>query len=113
MKEVKNGGMETNLASAEIRAQVCSVALMVFPPGVLEEGEGRGGEGRMMGKLYKIVVGGSHFSTVIPLSAAAVRSMLSTPVPALPTTFSLTPAASTSAVTLVPDLTINPSYSCT
>ena len=49
MEELKNGGMETNLASAEIRAQVCSVALMVFPPGVLEEGEeGRGGEGRII-----------------------------------------------------------------
>ena len=43
------------------------------------------------------------------LAVAAGMSMLSTPAPALPITLSFWPAAITSAVTFVSDLTIRPS----
>lgn len=48
--------------------------------------------------------------TIIPLLVAASQSMLSTPVPARPIIFSFVAALITSAVTLVADLTTNPSY---
>ena len=50
------------LASEQMRAQVCSAALIVFPPGV--------------------------FMTMTPFLVAASMSTLSTPVPARPTIFS-------------------------
>ncbi len=48
----------------------------------------------------------SHFMTMIPLRVAALRSILSTPVPARPISFNPTPAVMTSSVTLVADLTM-------
>lgn len=49
--------------------------------------------------------------TRTPFLVAASTSTLSTPVPALPTTFSLSAASSTSAVTLVAERTMSPSQS--
>lgn len=51
--------------------------------------------------------------TVIPFFVAASKSMLSTPVPALPTTFNDGALLMTSLVTFVSDRTINPSCSYT
>lgn len=53
----------------------------------------------------------SHFMTKMPLFDAALISILSTPVPALPISFNLVPALMTSSVTLVADLTIKQSKS--
>lgn len=53
----------------------------------------------------------SYFMTRTPFLVAASTSTLSTPVPALPTTCSLSAAASTSAVTLVAERTMSPSQS--
>lgn len=54
----------------------------------------------------------TYFITIIPLVVAASQSILSTPVPARPMIFRFLPAFMTSAVTLVADLTISPSYFC-
>lgn len=54
----------------------------------------------------------THLRTRTPLRVAAAKSMLSTPVPARPTTRNPLAAANTSAVTFVSDRTINPSYFC-
>lgn len=54
----------------------------------------------------------THLSTMMPLAVAASRSMLSTPVPALPTTRRFVAAAITSAVTLVSERTTSPSCFC-
>lgn len=52
----------------------------------------------------------AYLMTAIPFSLATGTSILSTPVPALPTALSRpAPASRTSLVTLVPDLTIRPS----
>mmetsp|Transcript_11045 Transcript_11045/g.36670 ORF Transcript_11045/g.36670 Transcript_11045/m.36670 type:complete len:410 (+) Transcript_11045:598-1827(+) len=72
-------------ASDAMSAHVCSAAEMVLPPGV--------------------------FITIMPRLVAALQSMLSTPVPARPMTVILLAASMMSAVTLVPDRTIRPSYS--
>lgn len=53
----------------------------------------------------------SYFMTRTPFLVAASTSTLSTPVPALPTTCSLSAASSTSAVTLVAERTMSPSQS--
>ena len=53
----------------------------------------------------------TYFMTKIPRFVAALISMLSTPVPALPINFSLVPALMTASVTLVADLTIKQSKS--
>lgn len=53
----------------------------------------------------------SYFITRTPFLVAASTSTLSTPVPALPTTCSLSAASSTSAVTLVAERTMSPSQS--
>lgn len=53
----------------------------------------------------------SYFMTRTPFLVAASTSTLSTPVPALPTTFSFSAASSTSAVTLVAERTMSPSQS--
>mmetsp|Transcript_24775 Transcript_24775/g.43291 ORF Transcript_24775/g.43291 Transcript_24775/m.43291 type:complete len:361 (+) Transcript_24775:2350-3432(+) len=73
------------LERARMWLRVSSAVEMVLPPGV--------------------------FSTRIPAFVAAFRLMLSTPVPARPTSFSFLAAPSTSSVTFVPLLTTNPSYS--
>ena len=118
------------LAREHMRVHVCSAALMVLPPGVLEKGREERGEavmemhtllqrvssywrkkgghsrwGIMIHSLY------SHFMTMIPCFVAASRSMLSTPVPARPISLRRDPAAMTSAVTFVAERTIRPSYS--
>mmetsp|Transcript_16067 Transcript_16067/g.34879 ORF Transcript_16067/g.34879 Transcript_16067/m.34879 type:complete len:251 (-) Transcript_16067:28-780(-) len=72
-------------ARLAISAQVCSAAETVFPPGV--------------------------FITTMPLRVAAVQSMLSTPVPARPIHCILEADSIISAVTVVPERTIRPSYS--
>lgn len=54
----------------------------------------------------------THLRTTTPWLVAAVRSILSTPVPARPTTRSDLAAAITSAVTFVSERTISPSYFC-
>lgn len=93
-----------HLAEAHIMAQVCSAALMVLPPGVLEN--------EMNSLLcYSENRQVPHFMTMMPCAVAAPRSMLSTPVPARPISFSLLPAWITSEVTLVAERTIKPSYS--
>lgn len=53
----------------------------------------------------------SYFMTKTPFLVAASTSTLSTPVPALPTTCSLSAACRTSAVTLVAERTMSPSQS--
>lgn len=54
----------------------------------------------------------TYFKTTIPFRVAAERSMLSTPVPALPTTRRFDTVARISAVTFVSDLTIRASCFC-
>src|SRR5574340_1059977 len=76
-------GMRRDMA--KIMAIVCSAVVTVLPPGV--------------------------FITTMPRRVAAGVSTLSKPEPARPTTFRRPAAAMTSAVTLVPDRTINPSAS--
>ena len=49
------------------------------------------------------------FMTMMPLAVAAFTSMLSTPMPARPTTLSLLAAAITFSVTLVAERTARPS----
>ncbi len=49
------------------------------------------------------------FMTITPLAVAAFTSMLSTPMPARPTTLSRVAAASTFSVTLVAERTARPS----
>jgi len=72
------------LVTAEIMAQVSSAALIVFEP--------------------------RAFITKIPFSVAKLTSILSTPVPALATSFKLSAAlAKTSAVTFVAERTIRQS----
>lgn len=51
----------------------------------------------------------THFNTAIFRAVAASISILSTPAPARPITFNFSPAAITSAVTLVSDRTIRAS----
>ena len=70
---------------ASINAMVCSAAATVLPVGAL--------------------------TTAIPALVAASRSMLSTPIPARPTTFNNLAASMTSLVTLVSLRTTRPSYS--
>lgn len=53
----------------------------------------------------------AYFMTRTPFLVAASRSTLSTPVPALPTTWSFSAALMTSAVTLVAERTMRPSQS--
>ena len=72
-------------ANANISAKACSATLTALPPGV--------------------------FSTSTPRRVAASRSMLSTPTPARPTTFSLGAASSSSAVTFVPERSSQPAAS--
>lgn len=93
------------LAEEHIMAHVCSAALMVLPPGVLEK------EKTWVMICYSENTQAAHFMTMIPCAVAAPRSMLSTPVPARPISFSLVPAWITSEVTLVAERTIKPSYS--
>lgn len=75
----------TFLARDISRAMVCSAAAPIFPAGEL--------------------------TTMMPDFVAALTSTLSTPTPALATTFKLLPAASSSAVTFVSDRTSRASYS--
>ena len=70
-------------ARASSSAIVCSAAVIELPNGV--------------------------FITMTPRAVAAATSMLSTPMPARPITFSRSPAAMTSAVTLVAERTASPS----
>ena len=70
-------------ASASISAIVCSAAVIELPNGV--------------------------FITITPRAVAAGTSMLSTPMPARPITFSRSAAAITSALTRVADRTARPS----
>ena len=56
------------------------------------------------------VVANGEFTTVTWCAFAAARSMLSTPTPALPTTFKWGAAANTDSVTLVRPRTIRASY---
>mmetsp|Transcript_20290 Transcript_20290/g.61861 ORF Transcript_20290/g.61861 Transcript_20290/m.61861 type:complete len:477 (+) Transcript_20290:705-2135(+) len=72
-------------ASEAMRAHVCSAAETVLPPGV--------------------------FMTMMPFLVAATQSMLSTPVPARPIAVILCADSMISAVTVVPERTIRPSYS--
>mmetsp|Transcript_22535 Transcript_22535/g.68698 ORF Transcript_22535/g.68698 Transcript_22535/m.68698 type:complete len:216 (-) Transcript_22535:280-927(-) len=72
-------------AREAMSAQVCSAAEIVLPPGV--------------------------FMTMMPFFVAATQSMLSTPVPARPMADILCACSMISAVTLVPERTISPSYS--
>lgn len=51
----------------------------------------------------------TYFKTSIFLAVAACTSMLSTPAPALPITFSLVAAFMTSALTFVSERTMSPS----
>ena len=51
----------------------------------------------------------AYFITRTPLDDAAFKSILSTPVPARPTSFNLSATSKTSAVTFVADLTIRAS----
>ncbi len=74
-------------AQATMAPRVSSATLTELPPGVL--------------------------TTTTPRAVAACRSMLSTPLPARPTTRSRGAAASSSAVTCVPERTIQPSQSAT
>mmetsp|Transcript_15136 Transcript_15136/g.26382 ORF Transcript_15136/g.26382 Transcript_15136/m.26382 type:complete len:206 (+) Transcript_15136:2225-2842(+) len=71
-------------ASEHMSATACSAAAMQLPVGA--------------------------FTTMIPRSDAAGRSILSTPTPARPTTLSLVPAKRISLVTLMPDRTMSASY---
>ena len=70
-------------ASAIIRERACSAVVIELPKGV--------------------------FMTMMPLAVAALTSMLSTPMPARPTTFRLVAAAMTFSVTLVAERTARPS----
>jgi hypothetical protein len=54
----------------------------------------------------------TYFKTMAPLRVAACRSMLSTPVPARPTTRRFGQAANTSAVTFVSERTMRASWFC-
>ena len=121
----------THLDIVQIIAHVCSAALSVLPNGVLGRGreggreggkdQGRGereererrerrerGGGREKEREREAAGEAAHFITMIPLSVAASRSMLSTPVPARPMSHSSLPAAMTSAVTLVEERTMRP-----
>jgi hypothetical protein len=70
-------------ASASIRAMACSAVVIELPNGV--------------------------FITTMPCWVAAATSMLSTPIPARPTTFRFSAAARIFSVTLVADRTASPS----
>src|SRR5690625_4926433 len=59
----------------------------------------------------EFVLPSGAFTTTIPFSVAASRSILSTPTPARPITFKLCPFSITSRVTCVWLLTNKPSYS--
>ena len=71
------------LANANIMAMACSAVVMELPNGV--------------------------FITITPRAVAAGMSTLSTPIPARPTTFRLSAAASTVFVTLVAERMASPS----
>ena len=66
-------------------AIACSAVVIIFPKGV--------------------------FITITPFFEAALRSILSTPIPARPITFKFVAALSNFSVTFVADLIANPSYS--
>lgn len=62
--------------------------------------------------MIHIVIYTTYLRTNIPASVAAFKSILSTPVPALPITFNpyWAPASIIAFVTLVSERTTNPSY---
>lgn len=94
-----------------IRAQVISQALIEFPPGVLTETTTRAKLEIWNLSEFSGSCSIAYLSTVTPFLVAASKSMLSTPVPALPMTFNPGELLITSFVTLVSDLTISPSCS--
>ena len=84
---IERSARATGRAPQRMCVNVNSAVALVFPPGV--------------------------FITMIPRSVAASMSMLSTPTPARPTTFSFGAAAMTSSVILVSERTATASTSAT
>lgn len=95
----------------ETQEQGCVSFLETTPPGLTAEGYTDSIIKSITGcnnkKIRYFLV--TYLRTRTPLRVADSRSILSTPVPARPTTFSPLAAAKTSDVTFVSDRTIRPS----